>query len=131
MNNWCICWFFTHVLLRILIYKGLTARRFYKSFGVKGLICEIIQALENQSEMKHSCVPRHVLTSLRHSVLIVYSGCNCASVLRPYYLVLIYDTRQDYLLLVTSVNISDLLTDIVEGTLLFYVLLTVDLEIRV
>jgi hypothetical protein len=38
MNNWCICWFFTHVLLGILIFKGLSARRLYKSFGVKGLI---------------------------------------------------------------------------------------------
>jgi hypothetical protein len=37
MNNWCICWFFTHILLRILIFKGLTVRRLYKSFGVKGL----------------------------------------------------------------------------------------------
>jgi hypothetical protein len=37
MNNWCIYWFFTHILLRILIFKGLTARRLYKSFGVKGL----------------------------------------------------------------------------------------------
>jgi hypothetical protein len=26
-------------LLGILIFKGLTARRLYKSFGVKGLIC--------------------------------------------------------------------------------------------
>jgi hypothetical protein len=38
MNNCCICWFFTHILLGILIFKGLTARRLYKSFGVKGLI---------------------------------------------------------------------------------------------
>jgi hypothetical protein len=37
MNNWCICWFFKLILLRILIFKGLTARRLYKSFGVKGL----------------------------------------------------------------------------------------------
>jgi hypothetical protein len=37
MNNWCICWFFTHILLGILIFKGITARRLYKSFGVKGL----------------------------------------------------------------------------------------------
>jgi hypothetical protein len=29
---------FSHIfLLRILIFKGLTARRLYKSFGVKGL----------------------------------------------------------------------------------------------
>jgi hypothetical protein len=30
-------------LLGILIFKGLTARRFYKSFGVKGLSTEISQ----------------------------------------------------------------------------------------
>jgi hypothetical protein len=38
MNNWCICWFFTHIFTGILIFKGLTARRIYKSFSVKGLI---------------------------------------------------------------------------------------------
>jgi hypothetical protein len=38
MNNWCICWFSCIFLLGILIFKGLTARRLYKSFGVKGLI---------------------------------------------------------------------------------------------
>jgi hypothetical protein len=37
MNNCCVCWFFTHILLVILIFKGLNARRLYKSFGVKGL----------------------------------------------------------------------------------------------
>jgi hypothetical protein len=30
--------FFTHILLGILIFKGVTARPLYKSFGVKGLI---------------------------------------------------------------------------------------------
>jgi hypothetical protein len=38
MNNWCICWFFKHILLGILIFKGLIARRLCKSFGVKGLM---------------------------------------------------------------------------------------------
>jgi hypothetical protein len=38
MNNWCICWFFMHIFSGILIFKGLTARRLYKSFGLKGLI---------------------------------------------------------------------------------------------
>jgi hypothetical protein len=37
MNNWWICCFFTHILLGILIFKGLTGRRLYKFFGVKGL----------------------------------------------------------------------------------------------
>jgi hypothetical protein len=38
MNNWCICWLSHIFLLEILIFKGLTTRRLYKSFGVKGLI---------------------------------------------------------------------------------------------
>jgi hypothetical protein len=38
MNNWCIYWLFTTFLLGILIFKGLTARRLYKSFDFKGLI---------------------------------------------------------------------------------------------
>jgi hypothetical protein len=37
MNNWCICWLSRIFLLGILIFKGLNARRLYKSFGVKGL----------------------------------------------------------------------------------------------
>jgi hypothetical protein len=40
--NWCICWFLTHILLGILIFKGLIARPIYKSFGVKGLSLEIL-----------------------------------------------------------------------------------------
>jgi hypothetical protein len=38
MSNRFICWFFTHILVGILIFKGLLERRLYKSFGVKGLI---------------------------------------------------------------------------------------------
>jgi hypothetical protein len=38
MNNRCICWFFTHIFTGdFLVFKGLIARRVYKSFGVKGL----------------------------------------------------------------------------------------------
>jgi hypothetical protein len=38
MNKCCICWLFTHIFTGILIFKGLTSRRLYKSFDVKGLI---------------------------------------------------------------------------------------------
>jgi hypothetical protein len=37
MNYWCICWFFTHIFTVDFNCKVLTARRLYKSFGVKGL----------------------------------------------------------------------------------------------
>jgi hypothetical protein len=38
MNNWLFDGFSRIFLLGILIFKGLTARRLYKSFGVKGLM---------------------------------------------------------------------------------------------
>jgi hypothetical protein len=38
MNNWLFVDFSRIFLLVILIFKGLTARRLYKSFGVIGLI---------------------------------------------------------------------------------------------
>jgi hypothetical protein len=46
MNNWCICWFSRIFLLGILIFKRLTARRLYKSFGVKGLSLISFTAVE-------------------------------------------------------------------------------------
>jgi hypothetical protein len=41
MNNWFIYWVFTHFFTGILIFKGFTARRLCKSFGVKGLIAAL------------------------------------------------------------------------------------------
>jgi hypothetical protein len=38
MNNWLLVGFSRMLLLGILIFKGLIARRLYKSFGVKGLM---------------------------------------------------------------------------------------------
>jgi hypothetical protein len=53
MNNCCVCWFLTHILLGILIFKGLTGRRLCKSFGVKGLInMEVWQEEESYVEMQ-------------------------------------------------------------------------------
>jgi hypothetical protein len=39
MNNWCIYWVFTYILLEILMFKWFTARHLYKLFGLKGLTC--------------------------------------------------------------------------------------------
>ena len=44
MNDWCICWFLSIYLLGILIFKGFTARRLYKSFSIKGLMSSVYGA---------------------------------------------------------------------------------------
>jgi hypothetical protein len=47
---------FTHIFTRISIFKGLIARRLYKSFGVKGLNSAVeihVIALNNREE--HYC----------------------------------------------------------------------------
>jgi hypothetical protein len=41
MNNWCICWFLTHIFTGILIFKRLTTQRLNKSSGLKGLKAKI------------------------------------------------------------------------------------------
>jgi hypothetical protein len=61
MNNWCICWFFTHILLGILIFKGLTVRRPYKSFGVKRLTITLSECVvEHVNNITH--VPAYTMT---------------------------------------------------------------------
>jgi hypothetical protein len=60
MNNWCVCWFLTHILLAILIFKGLTARRLYKSFGVKGLITSDLRSyFQRQYPWYNDLVSQH------------------------------------------------------------------------
>jgi hypothetical protein len=46
MNNWLVVGFTCIVVLWILIFKGFTTRRFYESFGVKGLILEQLVHIE-------------------------------------------------------------------------------------
>jgi hypothetical protein len=62
MNNWGICWFFEHIFTVDL--KGLTARRFYKSFGVKGLKIRLLY--RNESSRKHLNTSAHVQLLIVH-----------------------------------------------------------------
>jgi hypothetical protein len=43
---------FTHILLGMLIVKGLTARRLYKSFGVKGLMYLMVNSVFTLTQLK-------------------------------------------------------------------------------
>jgi hypothetical protein len=67
MNNWFICWFFTHIFTRGLIFKGITARRLYKSFGVTGLIGVYVWGIV--SEWKQAPALLHLCRYVSHHVL--------------------------------------------------------------
>jgi hypothetical protein len=70
MNNWRICWFFTHIFTGDFnFYKVLTARRLYKSFGVKGLVvCCLHSSIQ-------SWVRRHVTLMCLFSCLLFAMLC--------------------------------------------------------
>jgi hypothetical protein len=53
MNNWCICWVSRIFLLWILIFKWLTARRLYKSFGVTGIMNNVTGKIKLNTEAMH------------------------------------------------------------------------------
>jgi hypothetical protein len=55
MINFCICWFLCIFLLGILIFKGLTARRLYKSFGIKGL-SRLLNAMKELLKVGTGCL---------------------------------------------------------------------------
>jgi hypothetical protein len=54
MNNLCICWSSRIFLLGILIFKGLSARRLYKLFVVKGLMRLVYKSVEAVSALRRS-----------------------------------------------------------------------------
>jgi hypothetical protein len=81
-------------LLGILVFKGLTARRVYKSFGVKGLMIYSISVSEakdfqhsyNKSissllskKVRRSSVGHYRLPSLYHIAVNVLSICHTSS----------------------------------------------------
>jgi hypothetical protein len=89
MNNWCIC-FSRIFLLGILMFKGHTARRLYKSFGVKFLMfCgpSIVTHLYNKQQQDApftiSFTPVKNLYTFRSGLLLIRSDavypaiCTC------------------------------------------------------
>jgi hypothetical protein len=67
----CICWLFTHIFTGYFtIFKGLTTRRLYKSFGAKGLITYFYGVISNFcSLINFTCLHKHVLpTAVKISV---------------------------------------------------------------
>jgi hypothetical protein len=65
MNNCCICCFSRIFLLGILIFKGLTARRLYKLFGVKGLTLRLMYARFQNAFMHYTAAGYLVQYALR------------------------------------------------------------------
>jgi hypothetical protein len=72
MNNWCICWLSHIFLLGILIFKGLTARRLYKSFGIKGLILIILILWDGKGD-----ADMWILFELAEALTHVYAEMPC------------------------------------------------------
>jgi hypothetical protein len=72
MNNWRICWFFKHIVTGILVFKGLAARRLYKSFGVRGLIQDkqrpVVKIMKINKYHRTSCVQERKPEVLKHKL---------------------------------------------------------------
>jgi hypothetical protein len=74
MNNWCICRLFTHIF---------TARRLYKSFGVKGLSTgeSLLQSSDSRTQIvNHTVLPTYtapVLNTLRKTTSSFKPSLGC------------------------------------------------------
>jgi hypothetical protein len=64
MNNWCMCWVFAHILLDILIFERLNARRLYKSLGVEGLSASLSLKFSQLPNREINCDLYHPLITL-------------------------------------------------------------------
>jgi hypothetical protein len=70
MINWCICWFFTHIFTGDYNFKGFTARRLYKSFGVVGLISH----LSDDEAGLFGCTVWYLMTGLINNSVLNVDG---------------------------------------------------------
>jgi hypothetical protein len=75
MNNCCICCFFTLIFTGDFNFKGLTAQRLYKSFGVKGLMsASLISAAYNSLTYLGTYLPSYLFTPWSRVLLVVLTG---------------------------------------------------------
>jgi hypothetical protein len=111
MNNWCICWVFMHILLGILIFKGLTARRLYKSFGVKGLIQNVeAETIHRNKKSSPLNVHDHILQPVNYVEIQAKCKANRFFLFTTFISTLFFSIHSSYLSISISLNFELLVT---------------------